>query len=90
MAISAEVLAVERPSSTRVKQSGNRYLVIKRTSKRVNGKVVPLELGTIGEIIDGQYVELRKTPRKKETRLISRTMAKPLYFIGLLVTCFRN
>lgn len=69
MAIPPEILAVERPSSTRVKQSGNRYLVIKRTSKRVNGKSVPVELGTIGEIIDGQYVELRETPRKKRNEV---------------------
>lgn len=65
MAIPADILAVERPSSTRVKQSGNRYLVIKRTSKRVNGRTVPVELGTIGEIVDGKYIELRDKPRKK-------------------------
>lgn len=65
MAIPPEILAVERPTNTRVKQSGNRYLVIKRTSKRVNGKSIPVELGTIGEIVDGKYIELRDTPRKK-------------------------
>ena len=66
MPIPSEILAVERPKSTRVKKSGERYLVIKRTSKYVNGRAVPVELGTIGEIIDGKYVEIRKEPRKKK------------------------
>lgn len=65
MAIPEEILAVERPSSTRVKKSGERYLVIKRTSKRVGDRTVPVELGTIGEIINGKYVEIRPTPRRK-------------------------
>jgi len=65
MAIPKEILDVERPSSTRVKKSGARYLVIKRTSKRVNGRSVPVELGTIGEIVNGQYIELRSEPRRK-------------------------
>ena len=30
------------------------------------GRSVPVELGTIGEIIDGKYVEIRKEPRKKK------------------------
>ena len=66
MSIPKEILAIERPKSTRVKKSGNRYLVIKRTSKYVQGRSVPVELGTIGEIIDGKYVEIRKEPRKKK------------------------
>jgi hypothetical protein len=66
MPIPAEILAVERPKNTRVKKSGERYLVIKRTCKRVNGRNVPVELGTIGEIVRGKYVEKRATPRSKE------------------------
>ena len=61
---SKEILAIERPKSTRVKYSNGRYLVIKRTSKRVGSRTVPVELGTIGEIKDGKYVEIRKEPRK--------------------------
>jgi len=64
MAIPREILDVPRPSSTRVKKSGERYLVIKRTSKRVGKRVVPVELGTIGEIVNGKYIEIRKEPRK--------------------------
>lgn len=64
MPIPKEILAVERPKSTRVFYSLGRYLVIKRTSKRVNGRTIPVDLGTIGEIIDGKYVEIRKEPRK--------------------------
>ena len=52
MPIPPEILAVERPKSTRVLYSFGRYLVIKRTSKRVDGRVVPVDLGTIGEIKD--------------------------------------
>ena len=66
MSIPQDILAVERPKSTRVKKSGERWLVIKRTSKRVDGKVKVVELGTIGEIVGGKYVEIRKEPRKKQ------------------------
>ena len=65
MAIPKEILEVERPSSTRVKKSGDRYLVIKRTSKRVGNRTIPVELGTIGEIVNGKYVEIRPVPRKR-------------------------
>jgi len=65
MAIPKEILDVPRPSSTRVKKSGERYLVIKRTSKRVGNRTVPVELGTIGEIVNGKYLELRDKPRRK-------------------------
>ena len=64
MPIPAEILAVERPKSTRVLYSFGRYLVVKRTSKRVDGRTVPVDLGTIGEIKDGKYVEIRKEPRR--------------------------
>ena len=66
MPIPAEILAVKRPVNTRVKKSGERYLVIKRTCQRKNGKNIPIELGTIGEIINGKYVEIRKEPRKNK------------------------
>ena len=57
MAIPKEILAVKRPSSTVVKQRGGRYVVIKRTSRRKGNRVVPVDLGTIGEIINGTFVE---------------------------------
>ena len=60
MAIPKEILQIARPSSTVVKKRGDRYVVIKRTSKRVGKRVVPVELGTIGEIVDGRYVESAK------------------------------
>ena len=69
MPIPQEILAVPRPKSTRVKYSFGRYLVIKRTSKRVNGKPTAVDLGTIGEIIDGKYVELRTEPRKQRKHI---------------------
>lgn len=60
MAIPKEILEVKRPSSTRVKKNGNHYDVIKRTSVYKNGRRVPKELGKIGEIVNGKYVEKPK------------------------------
>ena len=65
MPIPQDILAVERPKNTKVKKSGDRYLVIKRTCKRINGKNIPVDLGTIGEIIDFKYVEIREKPMRK-------------------------
>lgn len=69
MPVPAEILAVERPKNTRVKKSGDKYLVIKRTCKRVGKRNVPVELGTIGEIVNGKYVEKRPSPRPKEIEI---------------------
>ena len=69
MPIPKEILAVERPKSTVVKFRLGRYLVVKRTSKRVNGKAKPVDLGTIGEIIDGKYVEIRAMPKKLKKQI---------------------
>lgn len=65
MPIPPEILAVERPKNTIVKKSGDRWLVIKRTCKRVNGRNLPVNLGTIGTIVNGKYVEKRKEPLKR-------------------------
>lgn len=65
MPIPPEILAVERPKSTRIRKSGNRWLVIKRTCRREGKRNIPVELGTIGEIVDGRYVEIRKEPRRR-------------------------
>lgn len=65
MPVPADILAVERPKSTRVKKSGDRWLVIKRTCRREGKRNIPVDLGTIGEIINGKYVEIRKEPRKR-------------------------
>jgi len=69
MPIPKDILAVERPKNTVVKMRLGRYLVIKRTSKRVNGKAKPVDLGTIGEIIDGKYVEIRAVPKKRQKQI---------------------
>ena len=66
MAIPKDILAVKRLSSTVVKQRGTRFVVVKRTSKRVGNRVVPVDIGTVGEIIDGRFVERKpEAPRKK-------------------------
>lgn len=57
MAIPKEILAIERPKNTRVKDAGNgTYYVIARTCEYKNGRNVPKELGTVGRIINGVYV----------------------------------
>lgn len=70
MSIPEEIKRVPRPKSTVVKYAFGRYLVIKRTSKRVPGKKTPrvVDLGTIGEIKDGKYIEIRELPKKKENK----------------------
>ena len=65
MPIPDHIKAVPRPSSTVVKLRGNRYVVIKRTSRRVGTRCVPVDLGLVGEIIDGKFVERKPMPRKK-------------------------
>lgn len=65
MPIPSEILAVPRPKSTRVKKSGERWLVIKRTCRREGKRNIPVDLGTIGEIIDGKYVEIRTEPKAR-------------------------
>ena len=65
MSIPQEILAVQRPSSTVVKQRGERYVVIKRKSKRVGKRVVPVDVGMVGEIVGGKFVEsVTKQPKK--------------------------
>lgn len=70
MAIPKEILAVTRPSSTVVKQRGNRFVVVKRTSKRKGGRVIPVDLGTVGEIINGEYIEkvIEKTKKSVDIK----------------------
>lgn len=65
MPVPPEILAVSRPKSTRVKKSGDRWLVIKRSCRREGKRNIPIDLGTIGEIINGKYVEIRKEPRSR-------------------------
>ncbi len=59
-----------------MKPSGNHYLVIKRTCKRVNGRNVPVELGVIGEIRDGQMQKEKNlsyiAPLKTNSKLVKR------------------
>ena len=57
MAIPKAILSVNRPSSTVVKYRGGRYVVIKRTSRRKGKRVVPVDVGMVGEILDGRFVE---------------------------------
>lgn len=68
MAIPKDILAIERPSSTVVRKTGNIYYVIKRTSVYKNGKSIPKDLGTVGKIINGVYVPLNKNEDSKKIK----------------------
>lgn len=70
MPIPKEILAIERPKNTRVKKSGNKYIVIKRTCVRKNGKNIPVELGKIGEIVEGKYYDTPKKEKKSDAYTI--------------------
>ena len=67
MAIPSDILSIKRPANTVVKatRTPGVYSVVKRTSKRVQGKKnpVPVEIGVIGKIYNGQYIP---NPPKKE------------------------
>lgn len=66
MAIPKDILAVERPKGTVVKHTNGHYYVVKRTSKYVDGRRIPVDLGIIGSIIDGKYVERQNAVLKSE------------------------
>lgn len=69
MGIPKEILAVERPKSTRIKYRNGHYDVIKRTSVYIkdvetgNVRRLPKEIGKVGEIINFKFVP--STPSKK-------------------------
>lgn len=69
MAIPKDILEIPRPSSTRVKATTKEgvYNVIKRTSIRKNGKIIPVEKGVIGKIINGVYQSIEKQTYEVET-----------------------
>ena len=47
MAIPKDIRAVQRPSSTVVQQHGTHFVLVKRTSKRVGNRVVPVDIGMV-------------------------------------------
>lgn len=61
MAIPKEILAVERPRNTVVKQRGKRFVVIRRTSRRVGKRVLPVDIEQVGEIIDSKFIKCSAT-----------------------------
>lgn len=64
MPIPKEILAVERPSNTVVQAYGknkDRYAVKQRVGcRRVGGRNVPINGPTIGHIVDGAYVPMKR------------------------------
>lgn len=66
MPIPSEILSIERPKNTIVKptRTPGVYSVVKRTSKRIEGKKnpMPVEIGIVGKIYDGKYVPNPEKP----------------------------
>ena len=64
MPIPKEILAVERPSNTVVQAYGknkDRYAVKQRIGcRRVGGRNIPVNGPTIGHIVDGAYVPMKR------------------------------
>lgn len=64
MSIPKEILAVERPSNTVVQAYGknkDRYAVKQRIGcRRVGGRNIPVNGPTIGHIVDGAYVPMKR------------------------------
>ena len=58
MVIPKEILDVERPKSTVVRYCFGKYNVIKRTCIRDGIRSIPVDLGKVGEIINGKYYPL--------------------------------
>ena len=56
MAVPKEILKVDRPKNTVVKQSGKHFYVVSRTSKYVKGRRIPVDIETIGKIIDYKFI----------------------------------
>lgn len=54
--IPKEILAVERPKNTVVRNQYGKYAVIARTCVRAGKKNMPVDLGKVGEIVDGKFV----------------------------------
>lgn len=65
--IPQEILDIPRPKGTKVKKSGNNYYVVKRTSIYVDGKRKPVEIGTVGKIIDGAYVPYEEVKKARSS-----------------------
>lgn len=69
MAIPKEILMVERPKNTVVKYVSGFYYVVKRTSVYKEGRRVPKDLGVVGKIIDGKFVEKENVVLKNEKEI---------------------
>ncbi|WHL49649.1 hypothetical protein HYE36_06280 [Mycoplasmopsis bovis] len=53
----SDIKKVERPKSTVVRNYFGTYKVIRRTSKRVGNKIIPVDVEIVGEIKNNKFVE---------------------------------
>ncbi|UUD35699.1 hypothetical protein NPA07_02385 [Mycoplasmopsis caviae] len=68
MAIPKEILSIERPKGTIVRNSFGIYSVVKRSSKYVNGKVYSYNIAVIGRIENGKYIALKEPKYMKNNK----------------------
>ena len=69
MAIPQEIRNVERPKGTVIKYASGYYYVVKRTSVYKKGRRVPKDLGIVGKIIDGKYVQYENAVLKNQKEI---------------------
>ncbi|VDR42268.1 transposase [Mycoplasmopsis caviae] len=74
MAIPKEILSIERPKGTIVRNSFGIYSVVKRSSKYVNGKAIPYNIAVIGRIENGKYIALKEPKYMKNNKKVVTTI----------------
>ena len=80
MPIPKEILSVPRPKGTVVKYASNFYYVVKRTSVYKEGRRVPKDLGIVGKIIDGKFVEKKNVVLKNDKTIDIKDFGKVAVF----------
>ncbi len=80
MAIPKEIREVERPKGTVIKYASGYYYVVKRTSVYKEGRRVPKDLGIVGKIIDGKFVENKQNVLKNQKEIDIKTYGETALF----------
>ncbi len=80
MAIPKEIREVERPKGTVIKYASGYYYVVKRTSVYKEGRRVPKDLGIVGKIIDGKFVENKQNVLKNQKEIDIKSYGETALF----------
>ncbi len=80
MAIPKEIREIERPKGTVIKYASGYYYVVKRTSVYKEGRRVPKDLGIVGKIIDGKFVENKQNVLKNQKEIDIKSYGETALF----------